>query len=86
MPTRLAPALTELSGTSAAVAAGSISGAHRIAQSLGAGSSGLNDAANAAFCEAYRLAMAVPAALAVLTAALVRWVLRGESRAISKPS
>jgi hypothetical protein len=56
------------------------------AQGLDARSLALNDAANAAFSEAYRLAMAVPAALAVLTAALVRWVLRGESRAISKPS
>jgi DHA2 family multidrug resistance protein-like MFS transporter len=67
----LEPALSGLSSSDASLADGSIDGANSVAASLSSGSQALLDAADAAFISGYRVAMLVPAALAILTALVV---------------
>ena len=67
----LEPALSALSPSDASIADSSISGANSVAASISTGSQALLDAADAAFISGYRVAMLVPAGLAVITALVV---------------
>ncbi len=74
----LAPSLTGLSSADASVADSSIAGAQKVAAKLTSGSDALLDAADSAFSSGFRVAMLVPALLAVGVAGAVLLALRSD--------